>query len=200
MAFRASLLRELPWRSFSVTEDAEYHLALVEAGVAVAYVESARVTSPMPRTEAAARAQQLRWETGNATLARRTGGRLVLAGLRRRDPHLLHAGAEQFVPPQSALGLLTAGALAGATLLGRRPLALAGVATAAGQAGYVLGGLRVAGAPPAVYRSLAAAPRLAAGKLAVFARIAGGRGARAWVRTTRDGHGADRPPAHSGVR
>jgi hypothetical protein len=50
----------------------------------------------------------------------------------------------------------------------------------------VLGGLRAAGAPPAVYRALAAAPRLALAKAGVFSRIGAGRGASAWVRTVRE--------------
>ena len=185
MAFRASTLREHPWRSFSVTEDAEYHLALVEAGERVAFVADARVESPMPTTARAAGAQQLRWESGNAALARRSVGRLVLAGLRRRDPQRLHAGLEQLVPPQTVLMGANAIALGGAALTRRRGRLLAAGATAAGQAAYVLGGLRVAGAPPSVYRALLHSPALVARKLGVFARIGGGRGASEWVRTER---------------
>jgi hypothetical protein len=186
MAFRAATLREHPWRSFSVTEDAEYHLALVEAGERVAYVADARVESPMPTTDRAAREQQLRWESGNAALARRSVARLVRDGLRRRDPQRLHAGLEQLVPPQSVLLGANALALAGAALARRRGRLLAAGATAAGQAAYVLGGLRLAGAPPSVYRALVHAPALAARKIGLFARIGSGRGAGAWVRTDRE--------------
>jgi len=185
MAFRAGLLRELPWTSFSVTEDAEYHVRLVQAGRRVAYVEDAAVVSPMPTSGAGAREQQLRWESGNAALARRTSGQMLLAGLRRRDPHLLHAGAEQLVPPQA---LLCAGAAAGLAAGGalRRPALVASAgAIGAGQAAYVLGGLAAARAPAAVWRALPAAPLLVARKLAVLARIGSGRGATAWVRTER---------------
>ena len=186
MAFRASLLREHPWRSFSITEDAEYHLALVEAGERVAFVADAGVESAMPTAGGGAREQQLRWESGNASLARRTVGRLVRSGLRRREPELVHAGLEQLVPPQTVLLGANGLALAAAALLRRRPAVLAGAATAAGQAVYVLGGLRVAGAPPAVYRALAHAPALVARKLGVFVRIGAGDGATEWVRTERE--------------
>jgi hypothetical protein len=189
MAFRTSLLREHPWRSFSVTEDAEYHLQLVAAGVPVGYVEAASVSSPMPLTREAAHAQQLRWESGNAVLARRTAPRLAIRGARERDKHLLHAGLEQLVPPQSALLLANAAAFAGAAALRRPALVLAALATGAMQAVYVLAGLRAAGAPPEVYRALRGVPRLAAGKLAVLARVAIGRGATAWVRTPREAGG-----------
>jgi hypothetical protein len=190
MAFRAALLREHPWTSFSVTEDAEYHLRLVESGVRVHFVDSARVESPMPTSDAGARAQQLRWESGNAALARRSVGRLLGAGVRRRDAHLVHAALEQLVPPQSVLlAANAAGVLAGAAL--RRPrIVAAGAGISAGQALYVLGGLRVAGAPPSVWRALTSAPRLVAAKLGVVARIGSGRGARSWVRTARPAGGS----------
>jgi 1,2-diacylglycerol 3-beta-glucosyltransferase len=186
MAFAADVLREHPWSSFSVTEDAEYHLRLVEAGVRVRYAGEAHVASPMPTSDAAAREQQLRWESGNAALARRGAPRLLAAGLRRRDRQRLHAAVERLVPPQSLLLAAACAAGAAALALRSRRLVAAGALTAAGQAGYVLGGLAVAGAPPAVYRALAHAPALAAHKLGVFARVGTGRGARAWVRTQRD--------------
>jgi cellulose synthase/poly-beta-1,6-N-acetylglucosamine synthase-like glycosyltransferase len=185
MAFSAQLLRAHPWRSFSVTEDAEYHLQLLEAGVPVAFAEDAAVESPMPTSESDARAQQLRWESGNSALARRTVPRLALRGIRERDPQLLHAALEQLVPPQTALLALNGAATAASGLLRRRRLLALGVLTGAGQAAYVLLGLRVAGAPPAVYRALRAAPRLVLAKLPLFARIGVGRGAREWVRTPR---------------
>jgi hypothetical protein len=187
MAFRAGLLRECPWESFSVTEDAEYHLRLVEAGERVRYAGDARVTSPMPTTDRGASEQQMRWESGNAALARRAAGRLVCAGVRDRDRERLHAGVEQLVPPQTLLLAGNAAAGVAAVALRSRPLAAASAATALGQAAYVLGGLAVAGAPPEVFRAVLRAPALAARKLGVFGRVASGRGATSWVRTRREG-------------
>jgi 1,2-diacylglycerol 3-beta-glucosyltransferase len=185
MAFRTTLLRAHPWRSFSITEDAEYHLELVRAGIRVAYSDEASVTSPMPTTFAAAREQQLRWESGNANLARRTSRELVASGTRHGDVHLVHAGLEQLALPQTALLSLNALTTAMAAALRSSRLARLGLVLTAGQALYVLGGLRVAGAPPAVYRALRAAPALLASKLPVLARITRGRGATTWTRTAR---------------
>ncbi|MGI8779849.1 MAG: hypothetical protein ACR2L8_06710, partial [Solirubrobacteraceae bacterium] len=62
------------------------------------------------------------------------------------------------------------------------------------QAAYVLGGLRAAGAPRAVYGALLQAPMLVARKLAVLLQVGAGRGATAWVRTEREAAGpAPRP-------
>jgi hypothetical protein len=185
MAFRTALLRAHPWSSFSITEDAEYHLELVRAGIRVAYRDEASVSSPMPTTFAGARDQQLRWESGNASLARQTSRELIVSGARRGDVHLVHAGFEQLALPQTALLTLNAATTGLAVALRSRRLTRLGLALSAGQALYVLGGLRVAGAPPTVYGALRAAPALLASKLPLLARIGGGRGTTEWVRTDR---------------
>jgi 1,2-diacylglycerol 3-beta-glucosyltransferase len=185
MAFRTALLRAHPWTSFSITEDAEYHLELVRGGIRVAYSDEANVRSPMPTSFSEAREQQLRWESGNASLIRRTSRELIKAGARRGDIHLVHAGLEQLALPQTALMTLNAATTAAAMALRSRRLACLGIVLSAGQMTYVFGGLRVAGAPPAVYRAIRAAPALLASKLPVLARIGRGRGATTWTRTTR---------------
>ena len=185
MAFRTELLRAHPWSSFSITEDAEYHLQLVRAGIRVAYRDDASVTSPMPTTFADARQQQLRWESGNASLARQTSRELVVNGAKRGDIHLVHAGFEQLALPQTALLSLNAATTGLAVVLRSRALTRLGLALSAGQVLYVLGGLRVAGAPPAVYAALRAAPALLVSKLPLLARIGRGRGATEWTPTSR---------------
>ena len=186
MAFRAELLRAQPWRAFSISEDVEYHAQLARAGVRVAFVDGAWVTSAMPTSDEAAHRQQLRWESGNARMARELGAPLVAAGLRRRDANLVVHGLELALPPQT---LLVPGCLASLVVGGvarSRPLATIAAATAAGQVVYVFAGLRLVGAPKAVYRALPAVPRLAARKLAIFGRVARGRGTLEWLRTDRE--------------
>jgi 1,2-diacylglycerol 3-beta-glucosyltransferase len=184
MAFHRDLLREQPWSAFSVTEDAEYHLRLVAAGDAVAFAEEASVASPMPTTPAGARDQQLRWETGNARLARRSA-RLLLDGLRAGDRRRIAAALDRLVPPQSLLLVGTVGAGVGALALRSRGLVALGALTCAGQVAYVVGGLASVRAPRPVWLALASAPRLVATKLGQAGRIACGRGATKWIRTTR---------------
>jgi hypothetical protein len=187
MAFTAGLLREHPWSSFSITEDAEYHVRLVEAGERVRSVPGAWVASRMPTSDAEAHEQQMRWETGNSSLLRDSALRLVVDGLRRRDRVRLHAGVEQLVPPQSLLLAAIAGTGVAGVAVRSRLVTGAAAAAMAGQVAYVAGGLRIAGAPPSVWRAVRRGPLLAARKLGVFGRIALGRGATGWVRTTRAG-------------
>jgi cellulose synthase/poly-beta-1,6-N-acetylglucosamine synthase-like glycosyltransferase len=185
MGFRASLLRDVPWSAFSITEDAEYHVRLLQAGERVAFVDGAAVMSAMPTTGAVARGQQLRWESGNVALARASVPALLAGGLAARDRQRVHAALEQLVPPQSVLASGTLALVATALSLRARRLAQVGAATFVAQGCAVLGGLVAARAPAATWRALPHAPWLVARKLAVFSRILSGRSARAWVRTAR---------------
>jgi hypothetical protein len=184
MAFRTELLREQPWTAFSVTEDVEYHLRLVAAGETVGFVDDAYVASPMPTATDNAQEQQLRWETGNAGLAREATV-LLAHGLARRDWRRVAAAMDCLVPAQSLLAAGTVLASALGLALGSRRIALAGVLTAAGQALYVVGGLISVRAPRAVWMALGHAPQLVAAKVFQSVRIATGRGADRWVRTAR---------------
>jgi len=185
MAFSVNTLRRTPWRSFSITEDAEYHVRIVESGGRVAFVAHTAVESPAPASDAEAQIQQMRWESGNVGLAGRTVPRLLFEGIRKHDVRRLHLACEQLVPPQSILaaGLISVGV--GGAALRQRRLAASGAVAVIAQTGYVVIGLKAAGAPRSVWLSLVAAPLLIARKLAQFALIGAGRGPRSWVKTQR---------------
>jgi cellulose synthase/poly-beta-1,6-N-acetylglucosamine synthase-like glycosyltransferase len=186
MGFRRSLFDAVQWPA-SVTEDTELHLRLVERGVIVRFAERAAVRSAMPTTASAAVEQQMRWESGNAQLAGGYVVRLLTRGAMSGDVQLLGAAAELLVPSQSMLAAGSLGIGAAATLLGRPRTALLAAATLAGQAVYVVGGLAAAQAPGASVKALAHAPGFVAARLRVLGRVASGRRAQTWVRTTREG-------------
>jgi cellulose synthase/poly-beta-1,6-N-acetylglucosamine synthase-like glycosyltransferase len=185
MGFTRGLLERHQWTARSLVEDQDYHLQIVAAGERVTFAPEAWVRSPMPTTLRRARSQQLRWDAGRAALIRRYTPRLLRLGLCRRDPARLHAALEPLVPPQS---LLLAANTAGLLLALRAPSRRRrlAVANAASQAGFVVGGLSLAGAPAAVWRALALAPALAVWKLTLLARLWAGRGPTDWVRTERE--------------
>jgi 1,2-diacylglycerol 3-beta-glucosyltransferase len=185
MGFRLSLFDEMAWPA-SVTEDTELHLMLVRRGIGVRFAEAAAVRSAMPTTPAAAADQQMRWESGNAQA---TGGHLLGLlgrGLAKRDTQQLGAAAELLVPSQSMLAAGSLGLGLVSAVVGRRRVAALAAATIAAQAVYVVGGLAAAGAPGASLTALAHAPGFVAGRLKVLGRVATGRRARTWVRTTRE--------------
>ncbi len=187
MGFTWDHLRRHPWSSFGLTEDVERHLALVLAGERVAFAAETAVHSAMPVSLDGATSQQSRWEAGKLALARRWTPRLVRAGLRKRDPVRVHAGLELLVAPQSLLALAAAAGAGAATLGGLRAPQRLALACGTAQVAFVAGGLVRMRAPAAAWRGLAVAPALALRKAAVVARIALGRGPRAWERTVRDG-------------
>jgi hypothetical protein len=186
MAFTAAALRDSPWTTTGLVEDGEYHMRLVLNGVRAEFVPEAWVSQAVPTTLRASADQQARWEKGRLDLIRAWSPRLIGSGLARRDPVKLHAGLECLVPPQSVIAV---GGIAGAALAAlrgqRRLLALA-LLTLAGQATFVVGGLRLVRAPAGVYRALLTAPVLIVTKLALYARLLTGRGPSDWVRTERE--------------
>ncbi len=60
----ADTLREIPYDSFSIVEDLEYHLRLVQAGKRVRFLADTTVWSDMPESSAEAKSQRERWEGG----------------------------------------------------------------------------------------------------------------------------------------
>lgn len=186
MAFTAAALRESPWTTTGLVEDGEYHMRLVLNGVRAEFVPEAWVSQAVPTTLRASADQQARWEKGRLDLIRAWSPRLIGSGLARRDPVKLHAGLECLVPPQS---LIAVGGIAGvalAALRGQRRLLALSLLTLAGQATFVVGGLRLVRAPAGVYRALLMAPVLIVTKLALYARLLTGRGPSGWVRTERE--------------
>lgn len=185
MGFLASVLDQYGWEWFTLAEDVEFHLALVEAGLRVTFVPETTVWADMPVTLAQAESQNERWERGRLEMARTRGWRLLLDGLRRRDPVRVDAVIEQLIPPLS-VPVVLAGAVLAAGLLARARLAtLLAAFSLAGQLGYVLAGLALVGAPWRVYQALAYAPGYVGWKAWLYARSLGARGVAPWIRTAR---------------
>lgn len=189
MLVSADVLRRRPWDAFSATEDLEYSVGLLLAGVPTRFAGGAIVESPAAPTREAAVDQQLRWEGGKLHVARTQLPRLAGAALRRRDPRLLEAALDLAVPP---LGVLAAAAAAGTVVCAS--LAAAGVLPAWAVAPwalavvaipvYVLVGFRAARAPASAYRSLLGAPLFVLRKAASLHRFRTFK-PDSWVRTKR---------------
>lgn len=186
MAFTKELLRRVPWDVAGLTEDAEYHLRIVEGGGRVEFVPDAWVSSSMPTSLGRSASQQARWENGKLELVRHWSGRLVASGLAEQDMVRLHAGLEWLVPPQSLIAAGSVGSWLAGRLLDSRRLMSLSAGTLAAQLVFVLMGLRLVHAPMRVYRALLVAPVLIARKIALYVRLLGGRGPTSWVRTERE--------------
>jgi cellulose synthase/poly-beta-1,6-N-acetylglucosamine synthase-like glycosyltransferase len=185
MCFSASVLERFAWRWFTLAEDVEFHLALVNAGLRVEFAPEATVLADMPVTLQQSSSQNDRWERGRLELLRNQGGSLVVQSLRRRSLVPLDAIIEQLIPPLSvplALGAvclllsLATGALVG-TLLAT--VALLGLAL------YVFASLLLVRASWTAYRALTFAPLYVAWKVGLYARAVITQSSGAWIRTSR---------------
>jgi len=125
MCLSRALLMRYPWQAFSVAEDYQYYLTLVEHGERVRYVPEAIVPSLHPTTFAQMRAQDIRWESaaGSQTKWWQVTLSLLGAGLKYRDFVRIEAIAELLTPPLSSLACWCLLTLIASLVLGS-PLAL----------------------------------------------------------------------------
>ena len=185
MAFSSTLLAEVGWRSFSVAEDAEQHIRLIEEGVVVEFAPEAKVWADMPSSLAGARSQNLRWEEGRWKVARHSSLSLLWRGLRRRSLVMVDAAVEPLIPPLSVVAALSVLAGLAGLFLGSTALLVAGGGSLAGLGAHVVGGLLLARAPLIVWRSLLVAPLYLIWKVALYVQALLGVGGGKWVRTPR---------------
>jgi hypothetical protein len=189
MLFSRRLLETRPWNAFTGVEDLEYTIELRLAGVRPAYVPAARVAGPVPHGYRGMRGQRVRWEGGRWHVVRTRLPQLLGHAL-RRDPRVLDAALDLAVPP---LGLLAMGTLAGGAVTAVAvALHLAPAWTAspwllavAALTGFVVLGLRSAGAPASLWLALLESPRFLVWKVLTYATIVVGFDPHRWERSAR---------------
>jgi cellulose synthase/poly-beta-1,6-N-acetylglucosamine synthase-like glycosyltransferase len=185
MVFTAELARSRRW-SASLTEDIEFHMALILDGVRVTFAPDAVVWAEMPGTLSGSQSQHVRWERGRLQMLRSYVPTLARRAVRRRSLLLLDAAIEQLIPPTSILAGASAMALLAALLLRATGAAALAGSLLLAQAVYVLTGLLLVRAPARVYLALLFAPALVAWKVWLYARVLLGLDRQGWVRTTRN--------------
>jgi cellulose synthase/poly-beta-1,6-N-acetylglucosamine synthase-like glycosyltransferase len=190
MCFEAAILEEFSWSWFSLAEDVEFHLALVERGIRVEFAAETWVSADMPVTLQQSASQNARWERGRLQLIRQHVPRLVWDGLRRRSWLQLDAAGEQLIPPLSVPFATAAVAIPLALLLGQVELALVAAVCLVGYAAYLLAALSLVQAPLRIYLTLGVAPIYIGWKVGLYARSLVGPRTTAWVRTARTPTGA----------
>jgi cellulose synthase/poly-beta-1,6-N-acetylglucosamine synthase-like glycosyltransferase len=179
---RATLLR-VPYTAFSVVEDLEYHLNLVDAGIRVEYLETSTVYGVMPTGASGRATQRARWE----------GGRLRI--LKDRAPWLLRKilrGELRFVEilldllllPLAFHVLFLLAALASSSMLAR----LAGLTGLGVVTAHLVAAIAGGSSYLADLKAIASVPGYICWKLLQLPRILAASAKRAaWIRTTRTG-------------
>jgi cellulose synthase/poly-beta-1,6-N-acetylglucosamine synthase-like glycosyltransferase len=185
MCFSAALIERFGWRWYSLTEDVEFHLALLAGGWRVEFAPETEVRADMPVTLNQASTQNQRWERGRLQLIRTHVPPLVRDGVRRRSGLKLDAAIEQLIPPLSLPFAASALALVAAALLGSWLLVGIALACLIGYTCYVLAALVLVRAPRYAYLALGLAPVYVAWKVSLYVRALVGPRRSAWVRTAR---------------
>ena len=193
MGFDRELVAEYGYPAFSVVEDAELRLFLLEKGIHAQFVPGAQVRGQMTTSGAAARTQRSRWEGGRTDLLRQWSGRLVKAAVSRKDPACIEALGDLLIPPLAMLALTTAAvtlvACAAWILNPSRQsafLLIAGCTGIVAQGLYVGGALLLTRAPVTVYARLCFAPVFVFWKCVVYGKMIFLNKSRGdWVRTGR---------------
>jgi cellulose synthase/poly-beta-1,6-N-acetylglucosamine synthase-like glycosyltransferase len=192
MVFAADVLRQHEW-SASVTEDIEFHMALIFAGERVMFAPDAIVWAEMPGTLAGARTQNIRWERGRVEMLKRYVPPLLRDAATQKSFRHFDAAMEHLIPPFSILAGVSALCLIAEMIVWRARKSrqpgfgfwLAG-ANALGQIFYLLAGLKLARAPRQAYRALLYAPAFVIWKIWLYARVVLGLDKQGWVRTDRN--------------
>lgn len=185
MVFAAEILGEYQWTA-SLTEDIEYHMALILGGHRVTFAPDAIVWAEMPSSLQAARTQNVRWERGRQEMLRQYVPRLLRAAVARRSFLLFDAAIEQIIPPFSLVAAGSVLSLIAAVVLQSMPAMLLGGFLLLGQAVYILAGLWLSGAPKKVYQALLYAPIFIIWKVWLYLRVLVGLDRKGWTRTTRN--------------
>jgi cellulose synthase/poly-beta-1,6-N-acetylglucosamine synthase-like glycosyltransferase len=185
MCFAAPILKRFAWQWFTLAEDVEFHLVLVEQGISVEFAPETWVKADMPVTFRQAASQNARWERGRLQLIRQHVPRLLWLGVQARSWVLIDAAAEQLIPPLSVPFALSAVAGVGAYLLGNLGLTVIAAACLGGYVLYLLAALALVRAPLRIYLTLGVAPAYVLWKVGLYARSLLSPRDTAWVRTAR---------------
>lgn len=198
MVFAAHVMKEHQWTAH-LTEDIEFHMALVLNGKRVTFAPDAVVQAEMPATLSGAQTQNVRWERGRLQMARQYVPQLLkkmFSSLNNRPGRAflyLDAAMEHVIPPFSML-LALSGVLLSAAILLPAPQVqglkwaniILGIGILAGEIIYALASLKLAQAPPKIYQALVYAPAFVVWKIWLYFRVLLGLDKQGWVRTARN--------------
>jgi 1,2-diacylglycerol 3-beta-glucosyltransferase len=183
-----ALLQEVPYGSYSLTEDLEFGIELGMRGMRVAYADEAWCNGEMVTGGANASTQRRRWEQGRLAILRSRSLPLLKRALISRSLVCLDLAMDLLVLPLSYVALNAAALTAAAWLLApanakNGPWFWLGLLCCASLALYILRGWQLSNTRLRGLLDLLRAPFFLVWKLAV---IFGGRRASEWVRTRRE--------------
>lgn len=182
-----AVLRQVPYRAFSLVEDLEYGITLGLAGYRVAYADETGVLGEMVNSAQVAESQRQRWEGGRFALIRSQTLPLLRDAVRRRSAMSLEMALDLLLLPLSYVATTISVLLLAAVVFmpyarfGSDWLVLA-VACAGILVLHVMRGWQLSGSGMRGLLTLVQVPKFLLWKLLIAFRPRSGE----WVRTERE--------------
>lgn len=188
MCLSHSLLIQYPWQAYTLSEDYQYYLTIVEHGEKVRYVPDAVVRSEMPTTFAQMRTQDIRWEASDGNLKEwQVVLKLLRNGLQHRNYACIEAVAELLVPPLSYMVGWSLLLVVASLVVWYLPAIVLSLALLGGLACYIGTALYLLRPPRSLYRAFLHAPGFMLWKLWVYMVLRKSKKHTSkWVRTIRN--------------
>lgn len=187
MGFRTELIKRYGWPCYSLAEDLEFTVRLLQEGICVDYNPDAIVYTEMPETAGQADSQRRRWEKGRFVLIKQYFASLLDCAIRTQSGAHLELLLGLVTPPLAitVLLLLSMWSFAALGVLSTWFVYLLIFNTLA-ITGYVFAGLLMRRTPLAVWRSLLMVPGFLVFKAILYAKMLFEKRDDTWVRTQRN--------------
>jgi 1,2-diacylglycerol 3-beta-glucosyltransferase len=191
MCFSSDILREVPWKAWSLIEDVEYGLNLLLKGEKIDFAPEAFVLAQMPVEAKNAESQRSRWEIGRFGIIKTYSVLFLGKAIKERSASYFDVFLDLITPPFVNFMLLITAILFFAIILwflglmSTLILLLWGLLLIIGVA-YLFVGLYVSGADKNLYKSLLRIPYYIFWKMKLYLKVFRRGMTREWVRTDRD--------------
>jgi len=185
MAFKTDVLKRYGWPAYSIVEDIEFSMILLQAGILVQYNPDAIVYGEMATEKKQAETQRKRWEGGRFEVFKKYGLPLLKMWFKdKKKVQYLDGFMELFTPP---LSLLVMGQLLFfvVSFFLYRSLFNLSVYCLLGTAFYVFSGLFLKKASFYVWKCLLSAPFFILWKIPIYLKIVKKGDHNEWERTQR---------------
>ena len=104
MCFATAILKRFDWDAFTIGEDCEYYVKLIQNGETVGFDWNAKVYHQESSSLKQATSQRMRWSSGRFAIAWKYGFRLLSKGVVERNAVKFDAGLS-FILPNPSLGM-----------------------------------------------------------------------------------------------
>ena len=178
------MLQETPWCAYSLAEDLEYTMLLLQKHKRVHVLSGSQVSGKVSATKKGETDQRLRWEGGRLAVIRKESPVLARQLLQKPSLQTLDILLELLIPPLGLLVALQAAALVATLFLPGYGYTIL-IAGWLMLGGYIVLSVFIAGLPPKTFLALAYVPIYVLWKIALLPRTWAASRSKRWVRTAR---------------